>query len=506
MLDPHLEVAPFLGRSAELGELLAWCADGQDTPVRLITGPAGAGKTRLAVEFAHRMRARGWRTEWLKPPDAAGSTGSVAQRKSLLIIDDADRHDGLAELLTGLVRTRPEARILLLAREAGRWCDQAELAGPIAHALITIARSALIDLAGLADAELTDQEVAGQAAAAFAAVLELPGPGFKLAGAGEAGRYLVLDLHIAALVGCAGEPPDPPAPNSAPAALLDLEQRYWDNMAGRAGLEAEPGLLRQLVAAGWLLGAGTAEDAVSVAAVVAGEAGASVLGGWLRDVLASERSACWPGALARLLVASELDASPQFALRCLSDLSPAGFRRVMPLLTGPAAAEGGGRRAEVPQSVLALVAGQLLHLKAPNFELIPIIDSLPYPDATWAAAGAAICGLIVSQLPPQADQGTRAYWLNSLSARLWLAGRQLEAVGAAEEAVGLRRELAAMEPDRYLASLAVSLSYLAIQYAGLRRTDDAVLATEEAAGVRRRLAAGDPERYSGLADAAVASQ
>jgi tetratricopeptide (TPR) repeat protein len=173
------------------------------------------------------------------------------------------------------------------------------------------------------------------------------------------------------------------------------------------------------------------------------------------------------------------------------------------LLGDAAAAPGedrGQRAADPPESALRLVAGQLETLGRQNAELIPILRLLPYPDAIWARAGAAICGRIVSQLPDDADQGTRAYWLNSLSARLWLAGRELEAVGAAEEAVSIRRDLAAQAPDRYLASLAVSLSYLGIQYAGLGRTDDAFKVTEEAVDVRRQLAADDPDRYAKLAD------
>jgi hypothetical protein len=502
LLDPHREVTGFVGRNAELGELLAWCADGQDAPVRLVTGPSGAGKTRLAVEFAHRMRARGWRTRWLGPADGSdGQTTApaawIVQRKSLVIIDAADARSELAELLTELVRAQPQARILLLATDAGSWCDQAELAGPVAHALITAARSALIELSAEVSADLTDQEVAALAGIAFAAGLAQPSRAFKLADAGESGQYVMLDLHVAALVATVLEQPEPVNPHRAAAALLGLEQEFWTSRAGELGVTAEPGSRRQLVAAGLLLGADTAEDAAATTAKVAGETG---LAAWLHDVLGGPPQAhgegqAWPAKLARLHIATELGSASQFADRCLAGLDAAGLRRVIPLLAGEA---GGRPQAAAPEAAVRLVASQVEQLKAPNPELIPILRSVPYPDPIWAKAGAAACGLIVRQLADDSDEGTRAYWLNSLSARLWLAGRQLEAVSAAEEAVSLRRDLAADAPDRYLASLAVSLSYLGIQYSGLGRTDDAYKVTEEAVSVRRKLAEESPDRYGEL--------
>lgn len=473
LLDPHRVVAGFVGRTAELGELLAWCADGQDAPVRLVIGPGGVGKTRLAVEFAHRMRLRGWRTEWLGSADdapiPAATVASVLQRKSLIIIDEADRRYGLAESLADLLRAQPQARILLLARDAGAWCDQVELAGPVAHALVTAARLALIELTSELDADLTDHDVAALGGVAFAGELQLPSQGIKLAEQENSGRHLVLDLHLVALTGTMRPPPEPVSPDAAAAELLSLEREFWASQAGQANVAAEPSRLGQSVAAGLLLGPGSEE--------------------WLARVL----SVTWPSKLARLHIGVELSAAPEFARQCLSELDAAQLRRALPLLTGQG-------KARPPESALRLVASQLERFKAPNSELIPLLGSLPYPDAIWADAGAALCGLIVRQLTSDTDLGTRAYWLNTQSARLWLAGRQLEAVGAAEEAVALRRDLAADEPERYLASLAISLSYLGIQYAGLGRADDALKVTEEAVAVRRQLAATDPERYAQLAD------
>jgi hypothetical protein len=434
------------------------------------------------------------------------AVAAIVQRKSLLIIDDADSRDRLAELLSELAEGRPQARILLLARDAGGWCDQVALAGPVAYALLTAARSALIELSDEPAGELTASKVAGLAGIAFAAELALPSRRIELADSQELGRFLMLDLHLAALVGVLRESPGPVSPDSAAAELLELEQGVWSKRAAQAGLTAEPGLLRQLVAAGCLLGVSTEAQAGAAADRVTEAPERATLARWLYGVLgpdqapAGGQAATWPEPLMRQHVAAELSAA-EFARRCLTGLDATQLRRVVPLIAGEGASGGNaGTRAcqppRLPEPALRLVASQLQQLNAPNSVLIGILDSLPYPDEIWADAGAAICGRIVRQLAPDADQGTRAYWLNSLSARFWLADRQSEAVAAAEEAVSIRRELASAAPDRYLAGLAVSLSYLSIQYAGMSRAPDALKVTEEAIGVRRRLAADDPDRFA----------
>ena len=64
LLDPRREVVGFVGRDRELAELAAWCQDDDECGrLRLVTGPGGVGKTRLAVELADRMRKAGWRAE-----------------------------------------------------------------------------------------------------------------------------------------------------------------------------------------------------------------------------------------------------------------------------------------------------------------------------------------------------------------------------------------------------------------------------------------------------------
>ncbi len=73
---------PFRGRGAELRRLAEWRDD--DTaasPVCLLSGPGGVGRSRLALQFASRA-PEGWAAGWLRP-----GTGSI-------VVDAVRRHAG----------------------------------------------------------------------------------------------------------------------------------------------------------------------------------------------------------------------------------------------------------------------------------------------------------------------------------------------------------------------------------------------------------------------------
>jgi hypothetical protein len=49
-----------IGRGREKKDLHDWAGGGRDLRIRLLTGPGGAGKTRLAAELAASLRQAGW--------------------------------------------------------------------------------------------------------------------------------------------------------------------------------------------------------------------------------------------------------------------------------------------------------------------------------------------------------------------------------------------------------------------------------------------------------------
>lgn len=65
LLDPQRGVVEFVGRTDELTSLIAWCEQDTASMMRLLTGPGGVGKTRLALQLADVARELGWWCEWV---------------------------------------------------------------------------------------------------------------------------------------------------------------------------------------------------------------------------------------------------------------------------------------------------------------------------------------------------------------------------------------------------------------------------------------------------------
>ena len=120
-------VVPFHpARKPALQDLLEWCR-GDESLVRLITGPAGTGKTRLAAQLAQELATNGWLTGFLS---AAAEPSDILDRLAgrgdplLLLIDYAETRDDLPDLLAAVARLDEAVatvRVLLLARTPGEW-------------------------------------------------------------------------------------------------------------------------------------------------------------------------------------------------------------------------------------------------------------------------------------------------------------------------------------------------------------------------------------------------
>src|SRR5205823_3551484 len=85
---------------------------------------------------------------------------------------------------------------------------------------------------------------------------------------------------------------------------------------------------------------------------------------------------------------------------------------------------------------------------------------------------------------------------DTLASRLSDLGRREEALTAAEEAVRLRRALAAARPNAFTPDLALSLNNLAGRLNDLGRREEALKAAQEAVHLYRALAATRPNAFS----------
>ena len=509
LLDPRREVVGFVGREGELAELAAWCEDRHGGRLRLVTGPGGVGKTRLAVELADRMRAAGWRADRIADgaeAEAIGALRAVTRDRALLIVDYAETRVGLKQMLSALAsELGRDVRVLLLARSAGDWWDQLGVGEPVVWDLVQAARAAPLSLSPAVSADVPDAEVVALAVRSFARELGVPGKAVEIRGG--AGRRRVLDLHAAALVAVLGEA-------SAATVQVDLggvlgellrhEQHFWYDTARAAGLGdgqdgTTPAVLRQIVAAACLLGAATPAEARALPGRVPGMSPSVKIGGWLRVLYPPEPGeAGWigslqPDRLAELHALRELTASPDLARACLLDLDARQALQAVTLLAR--ASSDDPHAEELLRQALPGTADLITGMQAPVETLMTIVNAIPDQTVILAPAAAALCQRILNLLPATTGPAVRAYWLHNLGVRLAGLGRPAEALPVTEEAVTIRRELAAASPDRYRPDLARSLSNLGIWFSELGRPAEALPVTQEAVTIRRELAAASPDRY-----------
>jgi hypothetical protein len=553
LLRPEHGLVPFLGREPVLDQVTGWCQDLAGKPVLLVTGGGGAGKTRLGREACVQMLVAGWDAGLADDQRRDGAATDRLARRTLLVVDEADLRTGLIAALVDYLRwdeAGPPVGLLLLARAAGAWWDrlvrQQELAG--ACTVLDLDRYP-VPLAGRA-------EHFRRASAAFAAY---GGPGAHPAGPPPAGGLAdpayaePLLIHIAALLRTVNLPatPAPPDPGQdcphgggitaarpdAPVrqrllrALCERERTRWHQLGGQSHLSFNPDLplADQVVALATLTAAAGQASAASLLAALPSQAevtriGAEALAAWAHRLYAGP--GYWnplrPDLLAEQHLAdtAQLPALATGAAR-LADGQPweagvltqllAELTRAAPDQPAVQAALDELLAAALPRIVgLAVTAGpaELADLASLALQLAPrpalatqLAGQMPEHSVRLAALAATLTSQQVTQaradaLGGEPDAASRlARSLNNLSVRLGGLGRREEALAAIQEAVTIRRELAAARPDAFRPALATSLNNLAVRLGGLGRREEALAASQEAAEVYRELAAARPDAF-----------
>jgi hypothetical protein len=156
------------------------------------------------VEFAERMKKRGWTSERIA--DGGEATAIPALRDAtrahaLLIVDYAETRIGLKQMLTALTSEHGDGvRVLLLARSGGDWWERLGAGEPAVWDMVQAARQAEIVLSPVVAADVSEAELIARAVTSFAQVLGVPERAVEIYGDSRSGRRRVLDLHAAALV------------------------------------------------------------------------------------------------------------------------------------------------------------------------------------------------------------------------------------------------------------------------------------------------------------------
>jgi hypothetical protein len=200
LLRPEYALVPFLGRQQVLDQITGWCQDLASTPVLLVTGGGGSGKTRLGREACVQMLMAGWDAGLADDKRRDGPAMDRLARPTLLVVDDADVRTGLIAALVDYLRwddAGPPVGLLLLARAAGEWWDR------LVRQLELASSYAVLDLDRHPVAPADRAEHFRRASAAFAAYGD---PGAQSAGSPPPAELAdpayaePLLIHIAALL------------------------------------------------------------------------------------------------------------------------------------------------------------------------------------------------------------------------------------------------------------------------------------------------------------------
>jgi tetratricopeptide (TPR) repeat protein len=540
LLRAGVAETPFRDRP-ELDVLRRWCRSSPWSSIRLVAGPGGQGKTRLARQLANELGGQGWATVMLAERVSEAQIAVLAQVRvpTLIVVDYAEgRTPQLEAVLAAMGQAEAKVRLLLLARTAGAWrterVDPSPLLQRLADERIVVPlgpleptpqgrqaawRQAVTALAtGLSELDLT-RDGDGIDWATHAAGLATPvldGPGYR--------TILAVQMDALARLLQAGapltDPGDPPEQ-----ILLAHESRYWTRVATQFGVTLTPSTRGCLVATATLWGAANADQAHDLLSAALPERRTeerSTIGEWL-SALYQDGQRYWSGVqpdqlaehligtlfsdpqrcpgVVTSVVKSAHDEQLEHALTVLGRAAPQhpGLAEVIAETIQTAGAPGGlaaltvAPRLEHPQPLLDALQ-PLINSESID-TLQTLSDALPRHSMLLGPISLALTTTLVARLRDATIANRDAYLpdlaasVNNLAIRLAEMGRRAEALTSAQEAADLYRELVALNRDAYLPVLAMSVNNLAIDLAEAGRRGEALTTAQEAVTMRRELVA-----------------
>lgn len=541
LLDARYAVVGFTGRDDDLAQLLRWRETEPRLAARWLHGPGGQGKTRLAGELAVRSAAAGWKavaavhgtgtiisppgSEDLRLGDAAGL---------LMLVDYADRwpRSDLAWLFSNVLFHQPvPTRVLLVARGVGAWPSvRTEIAR---HEADTSEHA----LRPLADVTAVREGMYAAAREAFAARYGGTPPAQTVPGdlSTNPEYGLTLAIHMAALVAVDAAANDRRAPSDVAglsAYLLDREREHWAKLhESGTDYRTPPRVMARAVFTSSLTGALPHRD------------GKSMLGRLDLEThpeqILGDHATCYPPADPRQGAVLEPLYPDRLAEDFLALMLPGHDVGAYPADPWAATSTGlilkstedGEPPRHLPRAMTFLAAAAERWPHVGTGHLYPLL--LDSPGLAVSAGGAALTSLaglptiptdlveaIESHLPTQRDvdldvgiaavasrlagerlsgdlepvDKVRVQW--DLSVLLSNAGRDQEALRAADEAVAAARRLVTGDAVAFEPDLAGSLTALGGALSRVGRWREAFEATKEAVAIQRRLAARTPTAHT----------
>ncbi|MEE1827301.1 tetratricopeptide repeat protein, partial [Streptomyces sp. BE20] len=538
LLRPEHNTVRFQARD-ELTVLTDWClsvAEGQHTGVAVVHGVGGAGKTRLALEVAHRLAEQhDWYAGYLRKDTPGLDWLGVVVSPTLVVLDYADARPAEARGLFRVLRRRAErgaapAVVLMTARSTdGQW-------------LPDLRRAWLGDDHPCRERPpmmLPPEHPDGRALARRA--VEAFGPGARaltpedLADAAPQ-DWTTLDRLLLAFL--ASRTPDRERLPTSRAELyeevLDHERSYWAQVYRRAtgttGDAPLDVLDRAVTCLTLRAPTGRKETSAALRAVeeLADDARwREQIRGTLTDCLQpapGEPLALRPDPIADHLTLRTLQADEELLTAALDGLGEDQVISALRQFNRAAAADQGAAAGMLADWTAAGAERWRTTLEVATDQGGAVLEALgrlvDAPEApVWLAELAEtvpFTSIGVPHLALRAEQrrldaaraatGTTDHetgvLLNRLGQRHSHAGNRAEGLASFAEAVGLYRRLVAATPDAavFLDGLTASLNNLAVQQSDVGDRAAALATITEAVGHYRRLADSDPVYLPALAN------
>ncbi|MEW6529660.1 MAG: tetratricopeptide repeat protein [Thermodesulfobacteriota bacterium] len=536
LLNARYQVVPFFDdlRATELKDLEQWCADDKATSVRLFVGAGGSGKTRLFIEWARRMRDRGWFAGFVREELSEEDMEILLTpwKPCLVVIDYAESRPRLSDFLIRVAERSSNGgqplRVALLAREIADWWNALQESNDALRHLLSEHLPTRLETVPM-EGPLR-LEVWKQAANAFADKLVKRTPEDEPDLNNDLfGRPLY--LHMAALA--AVEELDITA-NGLLNDIVAHEKRVWSKQFPHSP-DFLPRASRMVATVTLRGGVSSVEEAETLNQRIKGPKERSFIQFLRRLYPGSPQSPqarymapLEPDLLGEALIEGVLadpnirqdyleqvfDGADQSALRTgftvLSRLSIRRPEEGSEWLRQVLDADVKGRATPAVDACLAVCSesahaatGVVLE-RALRREGTPELardfeERLPEQTVSLREVAVWATEKLLAGMPadPKGEdaRNKRAGLLNNLGNRLCDLGRREEALKAADEAVTIRRELARARPDAFLPHLAGSLNNLGIRLSDLGRREEALRAAQESATIHRGLAKARPDAF-----------
>lgn len=546
LLRADAETIAFHGRDEELRRLVEWCG-GTGFSSRLLAGPGGYGKTRLARQLGHVMQEIGWVTGDIAPDVAQSLTYerlAGLRFPTLLTIDYAEtRTPQVRELLATAARHRgPKAlRVLLIARTGGDWWQQLISEAP-RELRNTLTGTSIDEMTPLTAADrdvIFSNSVRGLAPHIKGKLpKEIHIPDLS---ADRFGSPLRIAMEALASLLAAVDRSVLTTPEDV---ILDHERPYWSTAAKANNVTLEPEEQQVAVAASTLYGAADETDALALLRRLDGLGDDSDDGHqrrrrvarWLRGLYpasATGAGSYWaslqPDLLAEHLVAAVTRVNSTFVPRVLAEPSDAQAQHALRLLSHAAR-----HHPHVSTSLTKLISTRPDLVRhaiavAPQTEepahllsaLDVVVDSIPLEsesvDLLWRMTKAFPARSVVLNalklrvyqaiaaihaetgvFRSVGDMASFAAAAANLSDQFAATGRDQQALQGTQLAASFYGTLAEEYPDLFLPHLASVLASLAGMQAKYGRADNAAAMIDRALEISERLAIKDPAAHEPL--------